>query len=148
MLRSKEDITLRLSAFRRSCIEKGLAVTHQRQVIYAALLESSEHPNPETVYEKVREQIPSISLGTVYKNLKTFIDSGLIREVSLHHEAMRVNANVMPHHHLVCVKCKSISDLDEQDLDPVKLKSKLPRGFRLQRISVEIHGLCAACAAR
>ena len=66
--------------FRRLCGEHGLAVTHQRQVIYQALMLMHDHPSPEAVYEKVRKQIPSISLATVYKNIKTFVDSGLLRE--------------------------------------------------------------------
>src|SRR5438876_775162 len=81
------DGVMKLDAdqFRLLCGEHGLAVTHQRQVIYQALLSMLDHPSPEAVYEKVRKQIPSISLATVYKNIKTFVDSGLLREVSLHH---------------------------------------------------------------
>jgi Fur family peroxide stress response transcriptional regulator len=136
-----------MSAFREACVERGLAVTHQRLVIYRALLESHEHPSPEMLYEEVRKQMPSISLGTIYKNLKTFSDSGLIREVSLHHDTLRVDAHTEPHHHLVCVRCKAVMDIEEDSLDPVRLRKKLPQGFRLQRISIEVHGLCAKCGA-
>jgi Fur family peroxide stress response transcriptional regulator len=134
------------AAFRRLCGEHGLAVTHQRQVIYQALLSMHDHPSPEVVYEKVRKQIPSISLGTVYKNIKTFVDSGLLREVSLHHGSTRLETNLTPHHHLVCARCKTIVDLDDEDLEPVKLKRRPPRGFSIQRFSVEVIGLCPHCA--
>jgi Fur family peroxide stress response transcriptional regulator len=137
-----------MSEFRRSCVEKGLAVTHQRMVIYRVLSESAEHPSPEMLYERVRKEIPSISLGTIYKNLKTFSDAGLITEVSLHHETLRVDAHTEPHHHLVCIRCKSVSDLEEEDIAPVRVRKRLPKGFTLQRISVEIQGLCAKCAAQ
>ena len=132
--------------FRRLCGEHGLAVTHQRQVIYQALMSMHDHPSPEVVYEKVRKQIPSISLGTVYKNIKTFVDSGLLREVSLHHGSTRLETNLAPHHHLVCVRCKTIVDLADDDLEPIQLKKRLPRGFSVQRYSVEVIGLCARCA--
>jgi Fe2+ or Zn2+ uptake regulation protein len=133
--------------FRRLCGEHGLAVTHQRQVIYQALMSMHDHPSPEVVYEKVRKQIPSISLGTVYKNIKTFVDSGMLREVSLHHGSTRLETNLAPHHHLVCVRCKTIVDLDDHDLEPVRLKKRLPRGFSVQRYSVEVIGLCTRCSS-
>ena len=68
--------------FREICERHGLAVTHQRQVIFETLTEMHGHPSPEAVYELVKVDIPSISLATVYKNLKTFEEHGLIREVS------------------------------------------------------------------
>ncbi len=132
--------------FRGLCAEHGLAVTHQRQAIYQALLSLHDHPSAEGVYGKVRKRIPSISLATVYKNIKTFVDSGLLREMSLHHGSARLETNLDPHHHLVCVQCKAIVDLENADLEPVRLKKKLPRGFSVQRCSVEVIGLCARCS--
>lgn len=133
--------------FRGLCLEHGLSVTHQRQVIYEALMTFEGHPSPEAVYEKVKPLIPSISLGTVYKNIKTFVESGLIREVSLHHGSSRLETNLHPHHHLVCERCRSITDLDEADVEPVRLKRRLPRGFTPHRYSLEFIGLCKNCAA-
>lgn len=138
----------RMELFRQKCREKGLALTHQRQVIYEALSQMEHHPSPEAIYEVVRKQIPSISLGTVYKNLKTFLDTGLLREVSVHHGTIRLEANMSPHHHFVCTQCKAIMDLEPEDLEPVKLKRKPPKGFRVQRFSVEALGICAACLAK
>ncbi len=132
-------------AFQQLCRERGFALTHQRQVIYREMLLMGGHPSPEAVYERVRRQIPSISLGTVYKNIKTFVDTGLLREVSLHHGSLRLEANFEPHHHLVCTKCRQIFDLPEKDLTPVKFRGTAPRGFRIEKISVELLGLCAQC---
>lgn len=136
-----------LQAFQELCREKGFALTHQRRVIYREMLLMGGHPSPEAVYERVRREIPSISLGTVYKNIKTFVDTGLLREVSLHHGSLRLEANFAPHHHLVCTACRRIFDVPEKDLAPVKFRGVPPRGFRIQRISVELHGVCARCAA-
>jgi Fur family peroxide stress response transcriptional regulator len=122
-------------------------VTHQRQVIYQALMGRKDHPSPEAVYEIVRKQIPSISLATVYKNIKTFVDSGLLREVSLHHGSARLETNLKPHHHLVCVKCKAIHDLPDVDMEPLRLKKRPPLGFKVHRYSVEVIGLCKDCAS-
>jgi Fur family peroxide stress response transcriptional regulator len=134
--------------FKEICSRYGLAATHQRRVIYETVMSLPDHPSPEAIYEKVRKQIPSISLATVYKNIRIFLNSGLFQEVSLHHESLRVEANRQPHHHLVCVRCKTITDLDEAELEPVRLKSKLPRGFRVQRVAVDVLGICRDCAAK
>ncbi len=148
MQHAADDIDRKMELFRDRCRRKGLALTHQREVIYRALAGMHEHPSPEAIYEVVRERIPSISLGTVYKNIKTFLDTGLLREVSPHHGSVRLEANMAPHHHLVCLECKAIVDLGEEDLEPVRLKRRPPAGFRIQRFSVEAVGLCAACAGK
>ena len=67
--------------FRRLCHEHDLAATHQRQKIYEALVSRPGHYSPEEIYEQVKQDLPSISLATVYKNLKTFVQAGMLREV-------------------------------------------------------------------
>jgi Fur family transcriptional regulator, peroxide stress response regulator len=67
--------------------------------------------------------------------------------VSPHHGTWRVDANTSPHHHLICTRCHSISDLELDLLEPVKLQGKLPSGFRLEKFNVEVQGVCKACAA-
>ena len=69
--------------FRELAAKHGLAVTHQRQVVYEAVIASHGHYSPEDIYAAVRRRIPSISLATVYNNLRLFIECGLLREVSL-----------------------------------------------------------------
>lgn len=135
-----------VNEFRALCAAKGFSHTHQRQVIYEALLALSGHPSPEAVYEAVRQQIPSISLATVYKNLKTFVDCGLLAEVSLHHGSARLETNLTPHHHFVCTRCRAILDVEESDLEPVRLKNDAPCGFTVHRYSVEVIGICKDCS--
>ncbi len=139
MVRENEFVAL--------CRSHGLAATHQRRVIYATVTSLHGHPSPELIYEKVKKKIPSISLATVYNNVRTFLASGMLREVSMHHGSLRVEPNEHEHHHLVCVRCKTISDLDVKNLGPLRLKTQ-PRGFRITRIAVDVLGICAACAAK
>ena len=136
-----------LREFPTRCRALGLAVTHQRTLIYRELLATGEHPTPESVYERVKQQIPSISLGTVYKNIRTFLDAGLLCEVSLHHGTQRLDPNTEPHHHLVCTRCRRIFDLPASAIEPPKLKSRLKSGFRVEKTSIELLGSCAECAS-
>jgi len=136
------------SEFRALCRQHSLAATHQRRVIYETVMSLHGHPSPELIYEGARKKIPSISLATVYKNVRTFLDSGMLREVSFHHGSLRVEPNEHEHHHLVCVRCKQITDLAAESLGPVRVKERLPRGFHVTRITVDLLGICAACAAK
>ncbi|MEO8131267.1 MAG: Fur family transcriptional regulator [Bryobacteraceae bacterium] len=137
-----------LDDFRRRCKERGLAFTFQRQVIYEAVVDSREHPTPELIYEQVKQRIPCISLGTVYKNVKTFLDFGVLKEVTLHHGSLRLESNMSPHHHLVCSSCKAIFDIEQAAVDPVQLPTRdLPPGFSIRQCRVEFVGECKTCQA-
>jgi len=134
--------------FRALCHRHHLAATHQRQVIYEAVVSLPGHPNPEDIYARVRKKVPSISLATVYKNIRTFLDCGMLQEVSLHHGSLRVETNYHPHHHLVCVSCKSITDLDAAHLGPLRFRQALPHGFQVKRVAVDVLGVCGTCATK
>jgi Fur family peroxide stress response transcriptional regulator len=133
--------------FRQMCEQAGLAVTHQRQVIYEVLRSIDGHPSPEEVYARVKRRIPSISLATVYKNLHLFIGSGIFQQVSLHHGSMRVETNQAPHHHLLCTRCKAILDIEPELLGLAEMPRQLPSGFRMERVAVDVLGICAGCQA-
>jgi Fur family peroxide stress response transcriptional regulator len=106
------------------------------------------HPARVGIYERVEAQILSISLGTVYKNIKTFLDTGLLREASPMRGSLRVDANTMEHQHLICTGCRAVFDLGADDLEPARPRRPLPEGFVLQCCAVEVHGLCASCPAQ
>ncbi len=133
------------TAFRELCVEHGIAVTHQRQVLYEVMQGMAGHPSPEEVYARVKKKVPSISLATVYKNIHLFVESGVFRKMSLHHGSVRVEMNEELHHHLVCSKCKSISDVDEISLGELPKRRKIAGGFLVERYSVDVIGLCLKC---
>ena len=132
-------IERRMQLFGARCSDLGLAATHQRQVIYCVLAESEEHPNPEAIYRRVKKHIPTISLATVYKNIKIFVGMGLLKEVGAEAGSYR------RHHHVVCVRCKSVVDFYDERLDRVKATQAQPKNFRIFRYKVEALGLCPAC---
>ena len=131
--------------FRELCAEHGIAVTHQRQVLYEVMQGMSGHPSPEEVYVRMKKKIPAISLATVYKNIHLFVESGVFRKMSLHHGSVRVEMNSEAHHHMVCSKCKSIMDIGEQELGLVSKRTRLPGGFLVERYAVDVIGLCSKC---
>ena len=132
-------------SFRELCRENGIAVTHQRQVLYEVMKAMHGHPSPEEVYAKVKKRVPAISLATVYKNIHLFVESGVFREVSMHHGSLRVEMNDTAHHHLVCSKCRGITDIGEKELGLASKQAKLPGGFLVERYAVDVIGVCAKC---
>ena len=131
--------------FRELCADHGLTATHQRQVLYEVMQTMPGHPSPEEVYARVKKRIPAISLATVYKNIHLFIESGVLKEVSLHHGSLRVEMNNHIHHHMVCSRCKSITDIEEKDLGVLPKRQNLPGGFQVERYAIDVIGVCAAC---
>ena len=131
--------------FRELCAEHGIAVTHQRQVLYEVMKAMHGHPSPEEVYARVKKKVPAISLATVYKNIHLFVESGVFREVSMHHGSQRVEMNREPHHHMVCSRCKSIADIGEKELGRSPSRKKLPGGFLGERYAVDVIGTCSKC---
>jgi len=140
-----QDVDTRMGEFARRCKEAGLTTTHQRTVIYRVLVESLDHPSPELVYERVSKEIPEISRATVYKNIHTFIDAGMLREVSELHQTSRLDANLDRHHHLLCMRCRKVVDLQDNQLDGVRAAQPEPDGFLITEYRVEARGLCPEC---
>ena len=132
--------------FRDLAWKCGLAATHQRRVVYEAVVASHGHHSPEKIYAAVRRKIPSVSLATVYNNLRLFVERGLLREVSPHASTLLVDGNLEPHHHLVCSRCKSVQDIEGEFIDFKRLSRQLPDGFDLTQPLVEVFGLCRSCA--
>ena len=131
--------------FRKLCADHGLAATHQRQVLYEVMQTMPGHPSPEEVYARVKKRIPAISLATVYKNIHLFIDTGVLKELSMHHGSLRVELNSHLHHHMVCSHCKAITDIEEKDLGVLPALQDLPGGFQVERYAIDVIGICAAC---
>lgn len=124
--------------------EHGLQVTYQRLAIYQSLLDSKDHPSAEDIYQQVRRRFPMISLGTVYKTLERFHEVKLIQRVSPMTDVARYEAKTNAHHHLICLECQTIVDLDDPTLDE---KIQLPKdnGFKILQRQVVIQGLCPHC---
>jgi Fe2+ or Zn2+ uptake regulation protein len=143
-------MTMRLTheQFRELAWQHGLAATHQRQVVYEAVVASHRHHSPEQIYAAVRRRIPSISLATVYNNLRLFVERGLLREVTPHSSTLRVDGNLEPHHHLVCSRCKSVRDIEGEFIDFKRMSRQLPDGFDLTQPLVEVFGICRRCRAK
>ena len=135
----------RLGEFVARCRERGVPVTPQRLAVIEALLVSENHPSTDEVCAVVRRKHPHISLATVHRILEQFCDVGEARKVTLLHDVARYDGNVESHHHVLCVRCRRVHDIEIPEVD--KLLEGTPRlgQFALLRCSLEIDALCGRC---
>ena len=126
--------------------EKKLRYSHQREKIYQYLVGSEEHPTAEQIYQDLRQTIPDLSLGTVYRNLKLLEELGKIKRVASLQEAERYDAHLGDHVHFVCECCGSICDIMDTDVNTICAAVSLGKNYQLLHLDLTLNGLCPQCA--
>jgi Fe2+ or Zn2+ uptake regulation protein len=121
--------------------ERGLKSTPQRQAIFAQLHGNLRHPTAEAIYIAIALDMPSLSLRTVYQTLNDLVAMGELSAFDLDGGAMRFDPNTADHHHAVCDRCGSVSDIQ---LDVASLSLGL-NGFVAESVEVVLRGCCAEC---
>lgn len=125
--------------------EKGLKVTSQRLAICNFILSRKDHPTAELIHQKLRNEYPTISLGTVYKTLHLLQELGLIQELGFHEGSVRYDPDMELHINMICSNCGEISDYKAENVEKLwnaiiaDLKIK-PKGQR-----IDIYYECDEC---
>ena len=145
---SDQDIQSRMARFEQACRDAGAKLTHQRTEIFREVARTGDHPDAETVYQRVRARIPAVSLDTIYRTLWLLVDLGLIQTLGTGRDRARFDANLNPHHHFVCVKCGLTKDFYSTDFDELALPESLSRIGRVEATHVEVRGVCLECVAK
>lgn len=109
---SKQELDARLEKFKQVSRQAKLPLTPQKLAIFRTLAASCTHPDIQEIYDRVKEIFPNISLATVYKNLKKFIDLGLIIEIPITSGNHRYDAKLDIHGHAVDTANGRVYDLD------------------------------------
>lgn len=122
-------------------------MTQQRAVILEELRKLKTHPTADELYQIVRQRLPRISLGTVYRNLLFLTESGQIAKLEIAGSTNRFDANMQPHQHVRCVCCGSVADIYTPVREPAIDNLQVPGFARILKSRVEYDGLCDACAA-
>ncbi|MBN1866803.1 transcriptional repressor [Candidatus Sumerlaeota bacterium] len=145
---TKQSIEDRMTDFVESCRRRGVRVTHQRLEIYREVASLETHPDADTVFRRVRKRIPTIALDTVYRNLKSLAELGLVSIVGTSPERLRFDANVRRHHHFVCVRCGSIQDFCSESLGGVEPPPEANALGEPVSMHLEVKGVCKNCGTR
>ena len=118
----------------------------KRDAILAYLRQTDEHPSAEAVYAGLKNTMPDISLGTVYRNLALFKEQGLIQSLGSVRGVERFDGNIKPHVHFVCTDCGRITDLHQMQI-PGELSETAAKlaGARVTQCQITFQGQCGAC---
>jgi Fur family transcriptional regulator, peroxide stress response regulator len=142
---TKPNRTELLEQFATKCRAHHLSLTPQRIAIYKALLDDRSHPSPDKIYQTIKPEFPTISLATVYKTLETFEQNGIISRVTPIHNTVRYDIKTDHHHHVVCIKCKQIMDIESKELDALKIPDAVAKKNKFIDFSVHISVICKGC---
>jgi Fur family peroxide stress response transcriptional regulator len=122
-----------------------LPLTIQRRVVLEELLGRQDHPTADQIYEEVKERAPGISRTTVYRVLETLVRLGIARIVCNPGASARFDPNIGQHHHLVCLHCGKMRDLDDARLNGLPLPDTRRTGFKITDYTVHFRGACPDC---
>ena len=118
----------------------------KRDAILNCVRSTDAHPSADWVFEHVKQQVPDISLATVYRNLALFKEQGLINSLGTVNGVERFDGNTEPHVHFICTQCGGVQDLPEISV-PEELNSAVARssGGRVDNCQLSFTGICGEC---
>lgn len=122
-----------------------LRMTNQREMILRELSKSKGHLTADELYERVRKNMPRISLATVYRNLEILSEAGIVRKLEISGRQKRFDSEVDEHDHIYCIRCHQVENL-EIDKSMMKVPTQdAVKGYTITGCRLEVTGLCPRC---
>ncbi|MBE6709333.1 MAG: transcriptional repressor [Ruminococcaceae bacterium] len=117
-------------------------MTKQRQLIHDIIYKSCDHLTAESIHKLAQKKMPSIAVGTVYRNLGLMCDSGEIMRVTVAGEPDRFDKNPIYHDHIICDTCGAVSDISTDGLMDVLCEKT---GLPVDSYDLTVHYICDKC---
>ena len=127
--------------------ERGGKVTYQRLLVWRALADDRTHPTAEEIYTRLKAQMPTLSLTTVYNILNELVEWGELRRFDTGDGHIHFDPNAEAHAELICMRCHSVIDVPGSE-DASHAARPLPTeiaGYRIVTHSEQYYGFCPAC---
>jgi len=121
-------------------VKKNLKVTPQRLLILS-LIRQYGHLDIDELYTKITIDYPFISLATIYKNISTMVENGILNEIKISGAKTKYELSTNSHAHFICTECKKIEDLD---INVNCLLDNFGKGSATS-VNVIIYGICSTC---
>lgn len=119
--------------------------TVQRDLVLSAVRDMHNHPSAEDVFEHIHGQHPSISKATVYRNLHLLADENNLLQVMIPGEADHFDHTLVPHNHVVCIRCRRVFDVDMAPLPDADALIRDSYGIRILDYNIAFRGICPEC---
>lgn len=120
--------------------------SRQRELIISIITGNTAHPTADAIYLKAREQDPSISLGTVYRNLKNLSQDKKVITLETEDKSLHYDYNTAPHAHFICEKCGRILDVFDEDREANELLAA--KGYTVKSAKRIYYGECDECSRK
>lgn len=117
----------------------------QRDEILRVLKSSDIHPTANWIYDQLKGKNPSLSLGTVYRNLGILVEQGLVDKLDFGSTFDRYEAAKKDHYHFVCEICGNVIDLDMPIKTELNTEVEDLVGFQTRNHRIEFFGICKKC---
>jgi Fe2+ or Zn2+ uptake regulation protein len=117
----------------------------QREKIYHVIKSSTSHPTAQWVYDQIRKELPSASMGNVYRNIKILIEQGRILSRNFGDDIEHYDAITNMHYHFICNKCGSISDFNMPIQTGIEEEAKKRTNNLITGHTIQFFGLCKKC---
>jgi Fur family peroxide stress response transcriptional regulator len=131
--------------FEHVCRERGIPVTVHRRAVLEAMLDRKDHPTADQLHAEISVKLPGVSRTSVYRILDVLVSTGMVTKVCHPGSAVRFDPEVRQHHHLVCLSCERIIDVEEPRLNRVPLPDVRGHGFQINDYHIHFRGTCAQC---
>ena len=125
------------------CVDKGLKMTEPRKVIAKVLSDSKDHPDVESLHNRVRILDPTISIATVYRTMKLFEDTNIVTKRDFGDGRARyeeIHGDEDHHHHLIDVRTGKVIEFYNEELERLKVKIANDLGYELVDHHLELSG--------
>ncbi len=120
-------------------------MTKQKRLILEILRGTDTHPTADWIYSKAVLQMDTISRSTVYRNLNSLFESGLIQKINVGDSETRFDGSTHDHVHLVCDVCGRVIDLPYEKIRISKSRVEKDTGYLISCVEVVLHGVCDEC---
>lgn len=127
-------------ALAQKLADSGLRSTTQREVVYNVLLGKRDHPTADEVFARVKQDLPTISLATVYNCLETLVQCDLVRSVNFERGPTRYCPNLRPHAHFHDEQSGATHDIDLPSDLLERVNAILPEGYAARAVEITFRG--------
>ena len=125
--------------------DADIRITPQRYAILEYLIEHKSHPTADEIYQALVDRFPSMSVATVYNNLRLFTKIGFVQEMAYGDASSRFDFSSTQHYHAICQECGKIVDIFYPGLEDVESATEQLTGFVINEHRLELYGVCEEC---
>lgn len=117
----------------------------QRERLLQLLGQTYTHPTADWLYQNLKKEFSSLSVGTVYRNLNILVEQKLIQRLPFGSTHDRYEVIKNPHYHLVCETCGCVQDFDMPQYAEINEQAQTMSRFNISRHRIDFFGICEKC---